>query len=281
MNPPSGSPRVEKGQPTGPGRAVRAPAARKPRQTREELRRLLLEKGRAILREEGLGTGAEVLTFKRVFDRVAEDTGIRLTNGSVIRRVWENQAEFQVDVLVTIALGDYDSEVDTALEYVVPVLSSVDRSSPESRVGVMRELCRVGGAANADALRRSSTLPSWIGVWALAASGETLDYRKKIEDALISGYQTFNERIEGMYSALLSFLGFRLREGFTLHQFVVAADSLSQGYGLRDRIDSSVMVTIPRATGPGGEIQEWTLFAVAYEGLVRQFFELDPEWPRD
>ena len=61
-----------------------------------------------MLREEGLGTGAEALTFKRVFDRVEEDTGVRLTNASVIRRVWENQAEFQVDVLVTIALGDYD-----------------------------------------------------------------------------------------------------------------------------------------------------------------------------
>ena len=142
----------------------------------------------------------------------------------------------------------------------------------------MRELCRVGGAANADALRRSSTLPSWIGVWALAASGESLDYRKKIEDALLSGYETFTERIESMYTALLPYLGFRLREGFTLHQFVVAADALSQGYGLRDRIDSSVMVTIPRRQARIGDIQEWTLFAVAYEGLVRQFFEIDPEW---
>ena len=182
----SGSSRV------GERRARTATAGRKPRQSREQLRRLLLEKGRAILREEGLGTGAEALTFKRVFDRVDEDTGIRLTNGSVIRRVWENQAEFQVDVLVTIALGDYDDEVDSALDYMRPVMSSVDRSSPASRAGAMREICRLGGAANADALRRSSTLPSWIGVWALAASGESLDYRKKIEEALLAGYETFN-----------------------------------------------------------------------------------------
>ena len=38
---------------------------RQPRQTREELRSLLLETGRTILREDGLGTGAESLTFKR------------------------------------------------------------------------------------------------------------------------------------------------------------------------------------------------------------------------
>ena len=77
---------------------------------------------------------------------------------------------------------------------------------------------------------------------------------------------------------MISYLGFRLREEFTLHQFVIAADALSQGYGLRDRIDSSIDERILRPTGPGGEAQEWTLFAVAFEGLIRQFFEIDPEW---
>jgi hypothetical protein len=36
---------------------------------------------------------------------------------------------------------------------------------------------------------------------------------------------------------MTAFLGFRLREQFTLRHFVVAADSLAQGYSLRDRID--------------------------------------------
>ena len=77
---------------------------------------------------------------------------------------------------------------------------------------------------------------------------------------------------------MISYLGFRLREEFTLHQFVIAADSLSQGYGLRDRIDNSFAERILRPTGPGGEDQEWTLFAVAFEGLIEKFFEIDPEW---
>ena len=253
-------------------------APRRPRHTREELRKLLLEKGRAILGEEGLGTGAEALTFKRVFDRVEQDTGIRLTNASVIRRVWENQAEFQVDVLVAIALGDYEGDFESALDYIRPVLTSVDRSSPESRGRAMQEICRVGGAVSARTLRQSSNLPSWIGVWALAASGESLEYRKKIEEALLSGYDTFTRRIEAMYSALTAYLGFRLREGLTLRHFVIASDSLSQGYGMRDRIDNSVTETIVRRTGPDGEPQEWTIFGVAFEGLVREFFEIDPEW---
>ncbi len=77
------------------------------RHNREELRALLLDTGRVMLREEGLGTGAEAITFKKVFDRVEEDSGIRLSNASVIRRVWENQAEFRAEVLVTIAVYSF------------------------------------------------------------------------------------------------------------------------------------------------------------------------------
>ena len=64
---------------------------------------LLLETGRKLLVEEGLGTGVDTLTFKRVFERVEVDTGCGLSNASVIRRVWQNQADYQADVLATIA----------------------------------------------------------------------------------------------------------------------------------------------------------------------------------
>ena len=50
---------------------------------------------------------------------------------------------------------------------------------------------------------------------------------------------------------------------------------------LRDRVDQSKMEGIVRQSGPDGEAQEWTLFAVAFEGLVRQFFEIDPDWDQD
>ena len=56
-------------------------AENRPRLSRGGLRELLVEKGGSILREDGLGTGAETLTFKKVFDRV-EEPGIRLTNAS-------------------------------------------------------------------------------------------------------------------------------------------------------------------------------------------------------
>jgi len=77
---------------------------------------------------------------------------------------------------------------------------------------------------------------------------------------------------------MTTLLGLRLREQFTLRDFVIAEDSLSEGYGIRDRLDDSSMRIVVRPTGPNGELQEWTIFAVALEGLVRQFFEFDPDW---
>jgi hypothetical protein len=264
---------------TNPGDA--GMTAKRSRLKRGELRELLLETGRAILRDEGLGSGAESLTFKKVFDRVEAETGIRLTNASVIRRVWENQAQFQLDVLVTVAFGQNKEEIDLAMGSVGPTLSRLDLTTPESRDEALRELCRVGGALNAESVRRSSNWPLLIGVWSLAAAGGPLDQRKKIEAALLSGYGAFIDRIETIYSSMAAFLGLRLREEFTLRQFAVAVDSLGQGYGLHDRLDGFAVDTIVRSTGPGGLPQDWTLFAVAFEGIVRQFFEIDPDWKPD
>jgi hypothetical protein len=253
-------------------------AAKRPRLSREGLRELLVETGGSILREDGLGTGAETLTFKKVFDRVEEKTGIRYTNASVIRRVWKNLSEFQADVLVAIALKENSDEIDLNVDAVVPVLTNVDFTTPESREEAMRELCRVGGAASLQTFRKSTNWPSWIGMWRLVDSGEPLEDYKEIEAALVSGYDAVNERLEGVYAAMIDFLGFRLSEKLTLRQFAIAADSLGRGCGLRDRIDHSDMEGIERPTGPGGAAQEWTLFAIAFEALVQKFFEIDPDW---
>jgi hypothetical protein len=251
---------------------------RRTKQTREELRQLLLDSGRAILQEEGLGNGAESLTFKRVFDRVERDSGVRLTNASVIRRVWVNQADFQADVLATIAADDSRSEIEYTATAVASFLPEVDLSSAESRWRSVSELCRVAGAANVEALEQSPNWTTWIGVWALATAGDPYVYRERIEAALVAGYEHFTEQFVELYAGVASHLGFRLREGLTLRQFAIAAESLAEGCALRKRVDRSDMSGIVRANGPDGADREWTLFAVGLEALALQFFELDPGW---
>ncbi len=248
------------------------------RYSREELKDLLLETGRTMLKEEGLSSGAEGLTFKRVFDRVERDTGTRLTNASVIRRVWDSQADYQSEVLVAVTQGQDGTEIRLAMAALAPIVATITVTTLESREQGLKDLCRLGGALNAQAVRESVNWPLLIGVWALTATGGPTASRQKIEAALLASFEQFTAQLESTYGAMADFLGLRLREQFTLHDFVVAEDSLSEGYGLRDRFGDTTKKVVVRPTGPNGEMQDWTIFAVALEGLVRQFFEFDPDW---
>jgi hypothetical protein len=251
---------------------------RQPKQTREELKALLLATGMDILCEQGLGTGAEALTFKRVFDRIEQQTGTRLTNASIIRRVWENQADYQADVLAAVASDNADFEWDRTFAAVSEVLGSVDLSCPETRWQGVVELCRVAGAANVAALRESPIWPTWIGVWALAASGEPHEYRPRIESALVGAYSAHALRFEEAYAGLAAYFGLKLQEPLTVRQFAIASESLAEGSALRHHVSAPDMEGILRPTGPGGELQPWTLFGVGLESLVKQFFLLDPDF---
>jgi hypothetical protein len=253
-------------------------AKRQPKQSRKELRSLMLDTGRAILREQGLGTGAEALTFKRVFDRVEQDTGVRLTNASIIRRVWENQAAYQADVLVAVASDGGRIEIDRTFNAIGALFDGFDLSTIETRRHAIREMCRVGGAANIESLRQSSNWTSWIGVWAMATVNDVREQRGRIDAALLSGYRVTTDRFEQIYGANAAALGLRLRNGLTVRQYTMAVGALAEGSALRSRVDSSEMEGILRPTGPNGEEQEWTLFAIGVEALVEQFFELDPDW---
>jgi len=256
---------------------------RQPKLTREELRVLLLDTGRSLLIEEGLGTGIDTLTFKRVFERIEADTGRRISNASVIKRVWENLADYQADVLVTIAgqegLGEFN-ETFAALE---PVFASMDLSSPGARDRSLREVCRVGGQANILALLESPHWSLWISVWALATAenlqpdGQRLEHQLRIRQALLEGYEDHTQLWEHAYDSLARALGLRPRAPLTVRQFTVTVGALAEGCSLRQRLDPD-MDQIVRPTGPDGEDQEWSVFAIGLEALQRLYFEPDPEW---
>jgi hypothetical protein len=253
---------------------------RQPRKSREDLRSLLLEAAQAILHEEGLGVGTDALTFKRVFDRVERDTGLRLTNASVIKRIWENQAAYHTDILVGIAGDEGHEEMDQTFDALSPVLGTVDLSTHEKRLTALRDVCRIGGAANIQALRQSNNWALWIGVWALATAGEVTDQKRRIQGALLDGYERVTELYEEIYAALVALLGLRLRPGMALRHFTIAAGALAEGCTLRNRVDAA-MEGILLPTGPEGETQDWTVFAVGLDALATRFFEPDPDWTRD
>jgi hypothetical protein len=255
---------------------------RRPKLSRDELRSLLLETGRTLLMEEGLGVGADTLTFKKVFERVEAETGLRLSNASVIRRVWENQADYQADVLATIAAVDGLGEFEKTVEALTPLIVGLDLTTPEARARSLREVCRVGGGANTLMLLESPNWSMWIAVWALATADnlqgqQQIGYQQRIRAALLEGYEGFTRLWEGAYVELAALVGMRVRPPLTVRQLTVAIGALAEGCCLRQHVDPALR-GIVRPTGAHGEDQEWTLFAIGMEALLLLFLEPDPDW---
>lgn len=248
----------------------------KSKHTRDELRSLLLSAGREILLEEGLETGSVNLTFKRVFDRVEDRTGVRVTNASVIRRVWHNQAEYQADVLVAIARDEGRPETSLTVQAVQALFDRVDLSSPQARATALSEVCRVGGTASSEAIAGSANWSLWIATVAVATATGPPGQRQRIREALWDGVETVTKFWEQNLEQIVGRLGLRLRPGLTMRQFTRAVTSYAQGCALQQRISGRIE-RITRPTGPDGEDQEWTLFAAGLEGMFHQFFEPEPE----
>ncbi len=250
------------------------------RRSREELREMLVSAGVDILLEEGLGSGAGHLTFKRVFEWLEQHTGVRVTNASVIGRIWDNQAEYQTDVLVAIASTDGSEVLESVFRALQPLLARFDRTTVEGRWAALREMARVGGAAHVDLLANSTRWQRWVGVWALVMSGGGSDGGPAgpVADALRRGSDAVTQRFERAYERMLSSFGFRLRAPLTLRQLTTATGALAEGCALRYGVDPASTRRIRRPTGPGGAEQEWTLFSVGVEALVRAFVEIDPDW---
>lgn len=249
----------------------------RPRLARAELRSMLLEAALEILREEGLRTGSVNITFKRVCDRVQLQTGIRVTNGSVIKRIWENQAEFQADVLVAVASDRSRPELGLIFNALEPLLDEAVLSNPESRARLVQQVCRVGGEANAVATAESPNYPLWMHVVATAITTSDVQQRERILLPLSEGYTSFTKLWEESFAALAALLGLRIRPEADMSQFVMVLTALDQGFALRHRINGKIEY-VTRPTGPNGENEDWTLFALGLEALVHHFFEPDPRY---
>jgi len=246
------------------------------RREREELRTTLVEEAREILFTEGLKAGSSNLTFKRVFDRVEAKTGLRITNASVIKRIWENQAEFQADVFVTIA-RDEERRAEGSGQRVVAMLKHFDMTTPESRRRALREVCRVEGNASSTAINESVNWQLWIGVIAMATSTSAPELQTRIRAAIADGYLSVTRFWSKNFLALIDLLGFRIRHPWSIDHFSTAAIAYAEGCALR-QLSSGEIEMMVRETGPNGEGQEWSPYATGMEALVHQFLEPDPDF---
>jgi len=251
--------------------------AAKVRRTRDELRDLVLEAGRDFLMSEGLGTGAEHLTFKRVLARVEETTGVRVTNASVIRRIWDNQEEFQLEVIRSVADIQGDLEVEATSQAFDEAVAMVDLNSPELRRASLSELIRVTCAEYI-----SSASTSDAAIQMALATYISANSRSGRGSPLVESFRMTNDRLTRrymeLYEAGLQLVGWRMKPGLSLRDAASVISALAEGVLMRLVAEPELLTTIPQVRPLDGAEVPWTLLAIGMDQIVDFFTEPDPAW---
>jgi hypothetical protein len=248
----------------------------KVRRSREELRDLILDAGRDVLLSEGLGSGAEHLTFKRVLAHVEATRGIRVTNASVIRRIWDNQNEFQLEVIRSIVNAQGDLEVAATSSAFDDALTIMDLTTPELRRASLAELIRVTCARYIESASTSDAaiqmaLATYISANLHTAAGSSL----------VEPFQTINDRLTREYMALykagLHLVGWRIKPGLSLQDGAATISALAEGVLMRMVAEPGVLATIQQIRPMDGASVQWSLLAIGMNQIVDFFAEADPD----
>jgi len=255
---------------------VKQTRLRQEKRSPEEIRVLLMEAGEQILTAPEARGIMMTLTLTAAFEKIHREQGIRLTNASVLGRVFDSVEHFRREVLLKVAAGESE-DFNAASDHVYrKVILKADLSSPEMRWAALKETSRVSANFMQETLQQSTTWRLWLGILAYAIADPVAN--EDLVEALRLSYQRLDQQSLETYSAALAILGFREIEGGGLGHFSFWADTLAEGIGIRSLVepDSMKMVSLP--TGPDGKRQKWTKFALAFWALAQHTVELDPNW---
>ena len=154
---------------------------------------------------------------------------------------------------------------------------NLDSGDPDRRAHAVRSLIRVGGAASYHEVVVSVERSILISSYGALRSSATSDWR---HEALARGEEVLASLFGDLYAALSEIVGYRLRPGMKMEHFSTAIAAMLEGLAMRHGV-SPHLTGIERSTGLGGEVEEWTLFGIGFEGLYLVFFEPIPETASD
>lgn len=150
---------------------------------------------------------------------------------------------------------------------------NLDADDSDRREHAIRSLIRVGAEASFRQVVSSVERSVLISSYGALRSGSAKDWR---HDALVRGEEVLATLFGELYAGLSAIVGYQLRPGLTMEQFSTAIAGLLEGLAMRDGV-SPHLDRIERPTGPDGESEPWTLFAIGFEGIYSVFFEPIPE----
>lgn len=258
--------------------------ARRPKSLRNAL--LLLKAGSEILAESGVAMMPPGVNLHAAIVHHNETNDESpIAEGSVYNRLWSHPDDFKTDVLA-YALYDLfapnqSPEFEQTIGAVDEILADADTATVESRHQLFRNLARIGGRANADAmddnewLARSAMLTSIINQPGMDAA-----QREILTRAASQAYENATETYADFYRGFLDLLDLRFREDVlgpdldveeSVELFTLLLYGLAEGLASRRRVDGKR--TIQLRTGVDNETEEWDLFGLGFWLMVHGMLE--------
>lgn len=222
------------------------------RRSLDETRDLLLDAGVDILIHDGISFA--VAGFSLI--DVCRHAGLK-TSGSAYK-IWPNQEDFRVELL-RHALDASNTDSPTIRPLMESLLDGDDTPS-------LTELIRSISALNVSFYIGDPKFNVFLALWCAAGSDPVLaGLIQASDESALNAFANIYEVVADAYD--LEWV-----EPFNSQLLATTLAALMDGLAIRARYDpSSVPSELPRATGPGDEIQQWHLAACGVQALVAKF----------
>lgn len=252
-----------------------------PQSTLSGVREQLVEAASTLLNERGIDLALSSVPLSEVIAAagVSRSTAYRSLADEVIAPQEVLHRALLSQLLTRVARDENHAQaVEAVSDELGRQQESFESEDVRLRTQAMRALIRVGINASyyniAGSVGRSVLTASYGSLRSLRSSAPS-DWR---HGALIQGEQELAQLFADLYLGLSTLFQYRLRPEFSIYQFSTAVASLLEGTAMRHGV-SDYVDGIERPTGPGEELEAWTLCATAFEGMYIVFFE--PEDPDD
>ncbi len=252
-------------------------ASARKRLPQPELRRRILDAGQDLLASGGLTVGLQHLNMEQLIRRVG------LPRSSVFA-AFGGKEELVTELMVHAlrnpgggtSVGFSNATVETAMSVLAAhadrMRDAAGDPDPAGQEAVLAELVRRVLQVN---IEDTTTSTQWQTYMALSVSVRSLPpgRRERVREALQEADARFIDEMAGVYRHVLSAVGRRPREGYTIQRIATICASLIEGLVARRLIGSADAAAVVTRPGLDGEPVEWPIGAVAFFALLQDMTE--------
>ncbi len=244
---------------------------------RENAMQATLQAGKELLRERG-----PAITLTNV--PLEEAINLAGSPRASVYRAWQGYGEGDSardnfhEALACYLLEEELAGGPTAVLFLEQQLEAFVEAYPAERLASLpveerQELLRMTIASLGVLAVQTTGSKSWharIAVAAAIASQPEDQISPRLKEAYLRGEREASERYLPLYQKMASHFGMRIKAKYTLNHFASAVLGLAEGTRARELYLSSHVPPLD---------ETWGLFNTSVLGLVREYFEADPEHP--